>query len=127
MIEYRERPPITNVELNALFQSAWPQHVERDFQLVLDRALTYIGAFDGQKLIGFANLAWDGGLHGFVLDPTVHPGYRRRGIGRALIYGLARVARASRLQWLHVDYEAHLEPFYRAVGFRASAAGVLRL
>jgi hypothetical protein len=31
------------------------------------------------------------------------------------------------VQWLHVDYEPHLAPFYRALGFRHTEAGLLRL
>ena len=126
-IHYRRSPPLTNDALAALFRSAWPAHAERDFAPVLERSLAWIAAFDGARLVGFVNVAWDGGRHGFVLDPTVHPDYRRRGIGSALLRHAADLARERGLEWLHVDFAPELEPFYRAAGFRKTAAGLLRL
>jgi len=52
----------------------------------------------------------------------------RRGIGRALVQTLAAEAAAAGCEWLHVDYEPHLDVFYRrACGFRATDAGLLNL
>jgi len=39
----------------------------------------------------------------------------------------AAAARAAGAEWLHVDFEPELEPFYRAAGYRPTAAGLLRL
>jgi len=37
-------------------------------------------------------------------------------------------ARASGCEWLHVDFEEHLTPFYfDACGFRPTRAGLIRL
>jgi len=50
------------------------------------------------------------------------------GIGRALVQTLAAEAAAAGCEWLHVDYEPHLDVFYRrACGFRATDAGLLNL
>lgn len=61
-VSFRIKPPITNEELNSLFVNAWESHRSRDFSPVLDRGLTYVGAYDGTQLIGFVNVAWDGGV-----------------------------------------------------------------
>ncbi len=37
------------------------------------------------------------------------------------------MARERGAEWLHVDYEDELDPFYRACGFRPTAAGLLAL
>ena len=34
---------------------------------------------------------------------------------------------AARCAWLHVDYEPHLDGFYRGCGFRPTAAGLAAL
>jgi ribosomal protein S18 acetylase RimI-like enzyme len=94
---------------------------------VLRRSLVYIAAFVGTRLVGFVNVAWDGGLHGFILDTTVHPDFQHRGIGLGLMREAAAAAREHRLEWLHVDFEKQLEPFYRAAGYRDTAAGLLRI
>lgn len=130
-VVYRHCPAVTNAELNALFALAWPQHTWRDFQPVLRRSLAYIGAYTTDRtvdrLIGFINLAWDGGLHAFVLDTTVHPALRRRGIGRQLVRQAVAAARAHGVEWVHVDFEAPLRGFYRQCGFRPTAAGLLQV
>ncbi|WP_421743711.1 GNAT family N-acetyltransferase [Cellulomonas sp.] len=52
---------------------------------------------------------------------------QRRGIGQRLVEALVDEVRSAGCEWLHVDYEPHLEPFYRQCGFAATRAGVLRL
>ena len=126
-ISYRVSPTIANDELNALFAAAWPDHARSDFEPVLSRSLAYICAYQQRRLIGFVNVAWDGGIHAFLLDTTVHPQVQHRGIGRALVLRAAQAARERGIAWLHVDYEPHLEPFYRDCGFQDTFAGLMRL
>jgi GNAT superfamily N-acetyltransferase len=117
-ITYRLRPTLTNETLNSLFAAAWEKHRETDFQPILKQSLLWVGAFAGDELVGFVNVAWDGGIHGFILDTTVHPAYQRRGIGTGLAQTAVNAARERGLIWLHVDYEPHLESFYQQCGFR---------
>ena len=126
-ISYRVSPALTNDALNALFAVAWPDNVWSDFEPVLSRSLAYVCAYQQDRLIGFVNLAWDGGIHAFLLDTTVHPDVRRQGIGRELVARAAQAARERGIAWLHVDYAPHLESFYRGCGFRHTEAGVIRL
>jgi GNAT superfamily N-acetyltransferase len=126
-ITYVVSPPLSNDGLNALFAAAWPNHAQRDFQPVLAAGLAYICAYAGDVLIGFVNLAWDGGVHAFLLDTTVHPAWQRRGIGRQLVVRAVDLARARGLHWLHVDCDPQLEGFYRSGGFQPTLAGLIRL
>jgi len=122
-----ERPELSDAELNRLFSASWPSHVERPFAAVLECSLTYFGAYEDSTLVGFLNVAWNGGDHAFLLDPTVLPAWRRRGIGLALVSAAIDASAARGVEWLHVDYEASLEPFYRKAGFRPTPAGLMRL
>jgi GNAT superfamily N-acetyltransferase len=126
-IDYRISPKLGNILLNRLYAAVWPDHQERDFQRVLERSVTYVGAFDDDMLVGFVYVAWDGGAHAFVLEPTVLEEYRGRGIGTELMRHAAREAGDAGAEWLHVDYEPDLARFFAACGFRPSHAGVLRL
>jgi GNAT superfamily N-acetyltransferase len=127
-IDYRISPPLGDILLNRLYGAVWPEHQERAFQPVLERSLAYVGAFDADDvLVGFVYVAWDGGAHAFLLEPTVLPAHRNRGIGTALIREAAREAADAGVEWLHVDYTEDLTRFYAAAGFRPSHAGVLRL
>jgi predicted N-acetyltransferase YhbS len=72
-------------------------------------------------------VAWDGAQHAFLLEPTVHPEHRHQGIGSELVRRAADAARDAGCEWLHVDYEEALTPFYKACGFERTAAGLIRL
>lgn len=126
-IEYRARPAVTNAELNQLFAVSWPNHRSFDFTPELEHSLTYVCAYDGDELIGYVRVAWDGGIHAFLLEPTVRPDLRRRGIGRSLVDRAVAIARERGMEWVHVDYEPHLRAFYEACGFRPTDAGLIRL
>ena len=126
-ITYLVDASITNQQLNQLFAASWDEHQWCDFEAVLSRSLGYVCAYLGGELIGFVNLAWDGGSHAFILDTTVHPKVRRRGIGRRLVRLAVEVAEQGRVEWVHVDFEPHLRWFYRECGFRHTEAGLLRL
>jgi len=124
---YHVSPSLTNYDLNGLITAAWPDHKSRDFKPILSRSLAYVCAYQGKQLIGFVNLAWDGGEHAFILDTLVHPGFRRRGIGRELIRRAVSEAEKRGLKWVHVDFEPHLQDFYEECGFRHTAAGLIKL
>lgn len=126
-IEYRLSPNIENTALNHLFSLAWENHKDNDFERQLTHSLLWICAYNQEELVGFVNVAWDGGIHAFLLDTTVNPAYQRRGIGKALVKQASQAARDAGMEWLHVDYEAHLDGFYRDCGFSPSLAGLINL
>uniref|UniRef100_A0AAU3GUG5 GNAT family N-acetyltransferase n=1 Tax=Streptomyces sp. NBC_01401 TaxID=2903854 RepID=A0AAU3GUG5_9ACTN len=91
-------------------------------------SLGWVCARQDGRLVGFVNVAWDGGAHAFVLDTMVAEDHRGAGIGTALVSAAARGARAADCAWLHVDFEDHLHGFYYdACGFTPTAAGLLAL
>ena len=96
-IEFAERPTISDDALNDLFALAWPVHERRTFARVLSLSLSVVVAFHAQQLVGFVNVARAGGSHAFILDPTVHPHYQRRGIGSELVRHA--VAAATENEW----------------------------
>ena len=127
-IDYRISPPLGDIILNRLFAAAWPGHRECEFQGVLARSLTYVAAFEENELVGFVHVAWDGGIHAFLLDPTVAPTHRHRGIGGELVrQAAAEIAVLSEVQWLHADYPPEMAHFYERAGFVPTAAGLLRI
>ena len=84
---------------------------------------------DGRRSLGrFVNVAWDGSDHAFILDPKTHGDFQRLGIGTRLVRRAAEQAKAAGCEWLHVDFEDHLQPFYLdACGFSATNAGLIHL
>ncbi len=127
LVLYSVNPSITNESLNRLFSDSWPDFQPGNFEPVLARSLAYVCAYYQRRLVGFVNLAWDGGIHAFILDTTVHPDVRRSGIGQELVRRAAEEARRHGIVWLHVDFEPHLRDFYADCGFKPTEAGLMRL
>jgi GNAT superfamily N-acetyltransferase len=128
-VRYCISPSVSNDELNSLFAASWDDRSSRDFDFgpVLRRSLACVCAYHAERLIGFVNVAWDGGVHAFLLDTTVHPDYRRRGIGRRLVEQAIALARDKGLAWMHVGFEPNLREFYSQCGFRVTEAGLVHL
>lgn len=79
-------------------------------------------------LIGFVNVAWDGGNHAFLIDTKVRPDHQRRGIATELVRIATRRAKEARCEWMEVDFEEHLAPLYLdACGFAPTHAGLMHL
>lgn len=81
-----------------------------------------------RTLVGFVNVAWDGGDHAFLLDTKSHPDVQHRGVGTELVRIATERARAAGCEWLHVDFTSDLAPFsMEACGFSPTAAGLIHL
>lgn len=131
---YRWRHPVPDEEVLELHLAAFGDddleptwwRRQRPFSLGW---VTAVPATDGAApLIGFANVAWDGYLHAFLLDVAVRPGFQRLGIGTRVVQRAVAESRAAGCEWLHADFEDHLSGFYlNACGMRATRAGLIRL
>jgi GNAT superfamily N-acetyltransferase len=129
-IDYAWRGGFDNAELNALHAEGfegplrdddWVGQVER-------HSLGWVTARSADELVGFVNVAWDGGVHAFVLDTLVAVTARRRGVGTRLVEVARDRAREAGCEWLHVDFDPHLRTFYfDACGFRPADAGLIQL
>ncbi|MEV6520837.1 GNAT family N-acetyltransferase [Longispora sp. NPDC051575] len=129
-VEVVSRFPVDDEVLSALHARAFGgDAVETPWRVRLaGHALTWVGAFDDGRLVGFVQVCWDGGAHAFLLDTAVDPRWQHRGVGRRLVLAAADDARAAGCRWLHVDFEPDLEEFYLdGCSFRPTRAGLLAL
>lgn len=125
-IRYERRGDVDPAELNALFAAAWGSP-KPGYEAIFAHSFTWVVARDGDVLVGFVNIAWDGDSHFFLLDTTVHPDRQRRGIGRRLVEEAVEACR-GRGEWLHVDADEELmSRLYLPCGFEHTPAGVLDL
>lgn len=129
-VEFTLAFPVDDAELSALHARAFSSPASKitPWQERLERhSLTWVGAFQHGRLVGFVHAVWDGAAHAFLLDLAVDPDLRRRGLGTALVTRLTAAVRDAGCTWLHVDYEEHLDSFYRSCGFSPTAAGLIKL
>jgi GNAT superfamily N-acetyltransferase len=128
MIDVRVNFKPTNDALNDLNRKAWDhEHTDQDYTTILERSLGYVCAFSGDVLVAFVNVAWDGGKHAFILDACVLPEFRLQGVASRIVRNAIELARAGGAEWIHVDYEEHLDAFYKSCGFRSTLAGLIDL
>jgi GNAT superfamily N-acetyltransferase len=133
-VGFRVRGQVDDVALSALHDSAFgePGPVLPWNTRLHHHSLTWVEAYaldhPGEcPLVGFVNVAWDGGSHAFLLDTCVEASRRGEGIGVELVRRAADAAREAGCTWLHVDLEPQLEGFYARCGFSPTSAGLLRL
>ena len=127
-IEYAWRGAFTDADLNALHAEAFEHRVLDDSWIaqVEGHSFGWVTAYDGPTLVGWVNVAWDGGVHAYLVDTVVAASHRRRGIGARLVAVAVEHCRGAGLEWLHVDFEPHLRSFYlEAGGFTPIDAGVI--
>lgn len=127
------RGPFGNDEVNALHAAAFGGRIysaaEWDWEaLTAAYSLGWVIARDDGRLVGFVNVIWDGLVHAWIQDTMVDPGAQRRGIGQGVVARAVVGARAAGCEWLHVDFDDDLRPFYfDTCGFRPTTAGLIAL
>jgi GNAT superfamily N-acetyltransferase len=124
------RGPFANSEVNLLHAECFGHRLfEDDWWTQVNRfSLGWVCLRQSTKLIGFVNVAWDGGVHAFVLDTMITTASRRQGLATDLIREAVERAREAGCEWLHVDFDPHLRSFYfDACGFRPTNAGLIPL
>jgi ribosomal protein S18 acetylase RimI-like enzyme len=128
-IEYSWRGSLGDAEMVALVESHAGNAVPGWWDQIRVHSLGWVSAREPDgHLIGFVNVAWDGGDHAFLIDTKVATDHQRRGIATELVRLATEHAKDAGCEWLHVDYRDELDPFYLdACGFRPTSAGLIHL
>jgi ribosomal protein S18 acetylase RimI-like enzyme len=129
LVTYSWRGEATDAELVALVEAHGGHSQPGWWDQIRPVSLGWVTArlADG-TLVGFVNVAWDGGDHAFLIDTKVASSHQRQGIAAKMVGEAVSRARAAGCEWIHVDFEEYLAPFYfGACGFRPTAAGLIRL
>lgn len=126
---YRWRGSLSDAEMIGLVQAHGGRPEAGWWDRIRPHSLGWVTArsADG-TLIGFVNVATDGGDHAFLIDTKTHPGHQHKGIGRRVVCLAATQAKAAGCEWLHVDWDPGLATFYLdACGFMPTEAGLIHL
>lgn len=128
-VEIGWRLPVADAEIVELTRAHGGEAVPGWWDRVSRHSLGWVVARDQSGLlVGFVNVAWDGGDHAFLIDTKTRPSHQHRGLGTAVVRCAVDHARAAGCEWLFVDFEPQLEAFYlESCGFRATPAGLIHL
>lgn len=128
-VTYSWRGLVTDAEIVDLVEAHGGTAAAGWWDRIRPHSLGWVTARVGDAaLVGFVNVATDGGDHAFLVDTKTHGLYQRRGIGTRVVRFAARHAKAAGCEWLHVDFDRGLESFYfDACGFRPTVAGLIHL
>jgi GNAT superfamily N-acetyltransferase len=128
-VTYAWRASLADTEVVELTESHGGRGVTGWWDQIRPHSLGWVTArtVDG-TLLGFANVAWDGCDHAFLIDTKTRGDWQHRGIGAAAVRIAAQHVKDAGCEWLHVDFEPDLAPFYlEACGFRSIDAGLIHL
>jgi GNAT superfamily N-acetyltransferase len=123
------RGPLTDDEMVELVASYGGTPVPGWWDRIRPHSLGWVTArtHDGIA-VGFVNVVGDGCDHAFLIDTKTRGDLQRRGIGARVVQFAADHAKAAGCEWLHVDFDDNLSPFYfDACGFEPTAAGLIKL
>lgn len=124
------RGAFANEEVNRLHGEAFGHALSNDdwWAQVNRHSLGWICLRSAGRLVGFVNVAWDGGVHAFLLDTMIAVSERRKGHAARMIKRAVAEAKSAGCEWLHVDFTPELRAFYfDACDFRSTDAGVIAL
>ena len=131
MITYEWRGPFANDEWHVLHAEAFETRVFDDdwVSLTATHSMGWVVARDAAaNLVGFVNVVWDGLVHAWIQDVMVVTSGRGHGVATEMVAVVQRHAAAAGLEWLHVDFDDELKPFYfDACGFKPTNAGLISL
>lgn len=129
-MDYTWRGPFESVEVERLHAACFGREVGQwDWCAQVDaHSLGWVSAREDGALVGWVNVGWDGGAHAFILDTIVAASRRRQGVASRMVAMAADAARGADCEWLHVDFDGDLQPFYLdACSFTSTNAGLIRL
>lgn len=114
-----EAPPAADfARLRGLM--GWGELSASQAELCVQRSLAFAVAYDGAQLVAMGRVVGDGAVYFYLQDIAVHPDYRGRGLGRAIVrqleHYLAQQAPPGACVGLFAARGA--EGFYRPFGYR---------
>jgi spermidine synthase len=119
-IKYKFTKKVNIDELVHLYKTAgwWDEGDVERLALMIKKTYLFVGAYDGERLIGMGRCLSDGISDAYIQDVTVLPEYRRQGIGGKIIKALVTKLYERSIMWVSLIGEPGTQHFYEELGFK---------
>ena len=127
LVDYSFERPIKPEQLQILLrQTDWANDRSLDgIQKMLDATYLVLGAWEGDRLIGFVRTITDGIYRALIDDVIVEESRRGRGIGSELMQRLIKRLREMEIEEVFLRCGGDVVPFYQRHGFEKNQDGVV--
>lgn len=121
MMKIEYRPPTVSEYSRLRELAGWSKAEEESIERALKNSLFCAVAIEDNKAVGFGRIIGDNELYFYVQDLIVHPDYRAKGVGKALMRELMNYINTNAEPGAFVGLMAAkgLENYYEAFGFKA--------
>lgn len=127
MIEYKEFDASLIERVKEIYAlESWNAYLNSDEKLVraFENSLYLLGAFDGDKLVGFVRCVGDGEHILLVQDLIVDKAYQKQGIGTTLFRMVWEKYKDVRMFQVNTDLEDEVDNrFYKSMGMKPLEQG----
>ncbi|WP_152400666.1 GNAT family N-acetyltransferase [Paenibacillus cellulositrophicus] len=100
----------------------WPERTLADIESMLGSSIA-VGAWDEDRLVGFARAVSDGLFRAYIEDMGVHEDYRKRGLGREIVDRIT--AELGDIHVVSLFCESGLVDFYQQTGYKPTRQVVM--
>ena len=127
MIVYKEFDSSLITRVKEIYEiEGWRAYLNNDEKLIraFDNSLYLLGAFDGEKLVGFVRCVGDGEHILLVQDLIVDKAYQKQGIGTKLFKTVWDKYKDVRMFQVNTDLEDEVDNrFYKSMGMKTLEEG----
>ena len=129
MVDYSFELPIEPKKLQILFrQTCWAESRSiKGIQTMLEGTAIVLGAWESDRLIGFARTITDGSYRGLIDDVVVEESRRGQGIGTELMQRLLKRLTEIGVEEIFLRCGKEEVAFYQRHGFKTTKGMVMDL
>jgi len=126
-INYSFKQPLEPKEVQRLLkQTGWANRRNiSGIEQMLENSFLTIGAWDDDRLIGFARVLGDGLYRALIDDVVVDESYRGKGIGTEIMKRL--ISRLDKVEEVFLRTGTEMIPFYEMLGFTLNRGAMMDL
>jgi spermidine synthase len=128
MIEYQFLTTPTHdqiFEIIHLYRQASWWSDERDDEELVENIIRgshcFLIAMEDSRVIGMGRAISDRAHDAYIQDVTVHPDFRRRGVGHEIVKHLIDRLQGNGIHWIGLIAGRNTHPFYQPLGFEDMA------